>query len=272
MNNLSEIAENYLEVGIKKVNMSILKLFVLSILAGMFISFAAVGANTAASMIQNPGISRVLSAAVFPAGLAMVVTAGSELFTGNCLLIMPLLKGKIKLISMVKCLTVVYIGNFLGSVFVAYMCFIGNQYSLFNNFLAVTTVKSAVTKVSMSFESAFVLGILCNFLVCIAVWIGFVGKTVIDKIIGIYFPIMIFVVSGFEHSIANMYYIPAGLFVKQSSLYLNVINEAGINLSNLTWTQFFLNNLIPVTLGNIIGGFLVGFLYWFVFLYSKNRI
>lgn len=270
INNPSEIADNYLEIGVKKVNTPILKLFILSILAGMFIAFAAVGSNTGGSIIENAGISKIINSAIFPAGLAMVVVAGSELFTGNCLLIIPLLEKKINIKSMIKCLIVVYSGNFLGSVLIAFLTFYGNQYSLFNNYVAVTTVKVAASKTSMSFHSALILGFLCNFLVCIAVWIAFAGKTVTDKIIGVFFPIMLFIVSGFEHSIANMYYISAGLLAKQNEIYINIFNELSIDLSNITLNNFIFKNLIPVTLGNILGGFFVGFSYWFVFLNKKK--
>jgi formate/nitrite transporter len=143
---------------------------------------------------------------------------------------------------------------------------------MFSNSLAVSEISTAVSKCSLSFSDAFIKGIACNFLVCIAVWISFAGKTVVDKIIGLFFPIMIFVTAGFEHSVANMYYIGVGLFAKMNPTYADAATEAGVDLTNLTWGKFFVSNLLPVTLGNIVGGaVLVGVVYWFCYLQGKKE-
>lgn len=168
---------------------------------------------------------------------------------------------------MLKNWVVVYLGNMVGGIAVAAVCVFSHEAGLFNNGLAASMISTAVGKVSLSFGDAFLRGIACNFLVCIAVWISFAAKQVSSKIIGLFFPIMMFVLCGFEHSVANMYYIAAGIFAKGNAAYLEAATAAGTDVSGLTWGAMFTKNLIPVTLGNIIGGaVLVGLAYWFVYL------
>jgi formate/nitrite transporter len=262
-----EIASDLIGIGKKKAGMPVVKLLALGILAGMFIALAAVGANTASSMIENPGAAKLVGALVFPAGLAMVLIAGSELFTGNSLIIISVLEKEAPLSGLLKNWLCVYAGNFIGAVMAALLINLGNQPGLFGNQLAAFTIKVAAAKSSLPFINAFVLGILCNFLVCVAVWMNYAAKDIAGRILGMYFPVMLFVLSGFEHSVANMYYVPAGLFALSNPAYAEAAAAAGVNTASLTWGNFFINNLIPVTLGNIIGGaVLVGCVYWFVYL------
>ena len=265
MNSPAEVAKNYLAIGKGKTTNSVIKLLILGILAGAFIALAGVGATTAAVTIQSKAVAKLVGACVFPAGLAMVLVAGSELFTGNCLIIIPVLSGEATVGGMLKNWIVVYIGNLIGGIIVAAIAVYGHTADLFGGAeggLAAAIVSTANGKVGMTFGDAFLRGVACNFLVCIAVWISFAAKTVSGKIIGIFFPIMLFVLCGFEHSVANMYYISAGLFAKA---------EYGISADNLTWGAFFVKNLIPVTLGNIVGGAgLVGLPYWIVYLHQKK--
>lgn len=264
----NEVAANVINIGKKKVNTPPLKLFVLGILAGMFIAFAAVGANTASSVIENAGVSKLVGALLFPAGLAMVLIAGSELFTGNSLIIVSTLEGETSIGGLLKNWVCVYAGNFIGAVLVAWLVNGGHQLSLFSNALAGVTINTATAKATLSFGDAFIRGLMCNFLVCIAVWMSFAAKDVAGKIVGMYFPVMLFVLCGFEHSVANMYYVPAGLFALGNPAYAAA---ATADISGLTWGNFFLNNLLPVTLGNIVGGVvLVGVFYWFIYL-KKNK-
>lgn len=238
------------------------RLLAAAVLAGAFLSLAAVGANTAACMIENPSLSKLVSALVFPVGLVMILLAGSELFTGNCLLILPVMQKEMKLRHMIRCWLLVYAGNFVGAVLIAFLISRGNQFSLFGGELAVATIKTAVKKTSLSFESGLIFGILCNFLVCTAVWINCAGKTVTDKIAGMYLPVVLFVLSGYEHSIANMYYIPAGMLAMGNPTYAAMAAEHGINVTGMNMQNFIFGNLVPVTLGNIIGGgVFVGFMY-----------
>ncbi len=262
-----EVAEKYVGIGIIKAKLRTSKMFLLGIMAGLFIALAAVVSNTASSVITNASAARVVSGAVFPVGLLMVLLAGSELFTGNCLMIIPVLEKKLKIREMLKNWIVVYVGNFVGAVIVALIVYYSGQLDLFGGALAVTTIKAAATKCSLTFGKAVLLGIMCNFLVCIAVWISFAADDVAGKIAGLFMPIFAFVVSGFEHSIANMYYIPAGLLAASNSDYYAAASETVTNIANLSVGNFFLNNLIPVTIGNIIGGMiLVGCSYWFIYL------
>lgn len=267
-----EVAERYLGIGRGKAAQPIGRMLVLGLMAGAFIALAAVGANTAMSTVANPSLAKLAAACVFPGGLAMVLLAGSELFTGNCLLVIPLLQKEIGWGGMLRNWLVVYMANLLGSLLIVGLVAAGGQWGLFSGQLAVTTIKVAAGKVGLSFPAAFCLGVCCNFLVCIAVWISFAAESVGGKLAGLFFPIMLFVLSGFEHSVANMYYIPAGIVAATNPAYAQLALEAGVELSGLTWGGFFLRNLVPVTAGNIVGGsVLVACLYWYSFLYNSNK-
>lgn len=253
-----EIAQNYVEVCIHKVRLSALKMLVLGIFAGIFISLAGVAATTISVTIENPTLSRILSAAIFPAGLCMVLIAGSELFTGNTLIVMALLEKKVTLRQMLKNWFFVLLGNTLGAILISALVVYGHTPSLFGNSLAESIVSIAQTKVALGFGDAFIRGILCNTLVCLAVWMSFAAKHVEGKVMIAYFPIFIFVLCGFEHSIANIYYLFAGIFTAA---------EYQIAAESLNLFTVFFNNLLPVTLGNIIGGAgIIGFGYWAMYL------
>lgn len=272
MNSPAEVAKNYLTIGKNKVNTPIAKMFLLAALAGMFIAFAGVGATTAAVSIPLASVGKLVGAMVFPGGLAMVLVAGSELFTGNNLIIIPALQKEVSWGGMLKNWIVVWIGNFVGSILVAAVCVFSHQVSLFDNGMAVSAINTAVGKCSLSFGDACLKGVACNFLVCIAVWMSFAAKDIAGKIVALYLPIMIFVLCGFEHSVANMYYIAIGLFAKGNATYAAAATAAGADLTNLTWGNFFIKNLIPVTIGNIIGGaILVGLVYWFCYIRGTEK-
>jgi formate/nitrite transporter len=271
MNAPAEVAENYLSIGVGKVKLPLGKMFLLGIMAGAFIALAGVGASTASASVTIPSIAKLVSALVFPAGLAMVILAGSELFTGNCLLIIPLLSGKVSVGGVLRNWVIVYLGNLVGSLAVSALVVYSHQLSNFSGALAVSTISTSVAKCSMSFGDAFLRGVGCNFLVCIAVWIAFAAKDVTGKLVGLYLPIMLFVVSGFEHSVANMFYGPVGLFAMTVPTYAAAAADAGINTANLTWGNFIVSNLVPVTLGNIVGGCAVGAIYWACYLRKKKE-
>ncbi len=264
MNSPKEITQNYIALGTAKTKLPISKMLVLGILAGMFIAIAGV-ASTIASATLTGSVGKLIGAAVFPGGLAMVLIAGSELFTGNTIIILPVCCGQAKLSGMLKNWVTVYIGNFIGGLLIAALVVYGGTFGLFDNAAGGAAINTAVAKVTMTFDDALIRGILCNFLVCIAVWMSFAAKDVVGKVAAIFFPIMIFVLVGWEHSVANMYYISAGLFAAGNEAYLAASKFAS-DISALTWGSFFVKNLIPVTLGNIIGGsVLVGLGYWFVY-------
>ena len=261
MNTPAGVAANYLNLGMYKVRLHFWKMLLLAVLAGAFIALAGVGASSA----------KLISACVFPAGLTMVLLAGSELFTGNCLLIIPLLSKTVRLRGVLRNWIVVYCGNFLGAVLVAALAVYSHQLSNFSDTLAVSALSTAAAKCALTFGDAFLRGIACNCLVCIAVWISFAATDAIGKIAGLYFPILLFVVSGFEHSVANMFYVPVGILAKGIPEYAQAAAKAGVDLSGLSWQSFLQGNLLPVTLGNIVGGLAVGVIYWYCYLKDKKE-
>lgn len=253
-----EVAKNYVEIGYHKVKLSAWKMIILGFFAGIFIGFAGIAATTAAVTVDNPSVGRLLSACVFPAGMAMVLVAGSELFTGNNLIIISVLQKRVTVLQMLKNWFFVYIGNFLGAAFVAWMVVYSHLPALYEEHLALKMVALANLRVEQTFSEAFIRGILCNILVCIAVWAAFAAKKVSGKLMMSFWPVMVFVLCGFEHSIADIYFCVAGILTSHAY---------GIGAAGLNWGSFFVANLIPVTLGNIIGGAgIVGFGYWLVYL------
>ncbi len=254
-----EIARNFVEIGIHKVKLSAFKMFILGIFAGMFIGFAGIASTTAAATITNPSVAKLVGAMVFPSGMAMVLVAGSELFTGNNLIIIALLERKIKLLELLKNWLFVFLGNFIGAAFVAALVVYSHTPDLFDGALARKVVAAACSRVNQTFGEAFIRGILCNILVCIAVWAAFAAKKVSGKLLMSFWPVMLFVLCGFEHSIADMYFGVAGLLVA---------GEYDIAAQGLSWGSFLLGNLLPVTLGNILGGAgIVGAGYWLIYLH-----
>lgn len=262
MNTPLEVVKNYLKIGKTKTNLPFLKMLGLGFFAGAFIALAGLVSTAALVPVKAEFSAKLVKACVFPLGLATVVHTGSELFTGNCLLVMPLLNGSIKLKSMLKNWAFVYIGNLIGSVFVTVVCACSNFFSLYGKKMAESVVATAQGKVDLSFGNAFFKGILCNILVCLAVWLSFYGKNAFGKTVALFFPVMLFVLRGYEHSVANMYYIPAGILAAK---------KYGILTVNLNFITFFTKNLIPVTLGNIIGGSIIAVIYWFVYLKSAKN-
>lgn len=248
----AEIAESCVSIGKKKAALSVPKQLWLGVLAGMFIAFAGVAATFA-----NVYVNKLAGAMVFPAGLAMVLLAGSELFTGNCLMTAALLRREITAGAMLRNWVFVYLGNLIGALFVSCLTVYGGT---FDNAVGEALMATAASKASLSFGAAFLRGILCNILVCTAVWMSFGAKDMGGKVLAMYFPIMAFVVSGFEHSIANMFYLPAGIL-------LTLRNGAeAISVSGA-----LLHNLLPVTLGNIVGGAgVIALGYYCVYLKKKN--
>ena len=252
-----------------KTELPLLRMILLGIFAGMFIAGGASASSLAMHAISNVGIARFVAGAIFPVGLMMIVFVGGELFTGDCLMIMGCVHGKFPAAKMIKVLVVVYLANFVGSVLFAELVNLSGQYNYTAGLLGAFTIKVAMGKVSMSFAAAFASGILCNIFVCMAVLMAMAAKDIAGKVWAIFFPILAFVVSGYEHCVANMYYIPAGIFAKANSTYAAVAMESygytALQLESLNWTNFVVKNLIPVTLGNIVGGMVfVGLPLYFI--------
>jgi len=241
-----------------KTELSLVRMILLGVFAGMFIAGGAAASSVAMHAVSNVGLARLVAGIVFPVGLMMIVFVGGELFTGDCLMIMSCLHGSISLRSMLRVLTVVFCSNFLGAALFAALVSASGQYAYSSDLLGAFTIKVALGKVNLSFASAFVSGILCNIFVCIAVLMASAAKDIAGKTLAIVFPIMAFVVSGFEHCVANMYYVPAGIFAASNHAYVKAAEAAygytAAQLEALTWKSFLLNNLLPVTLGNIVGG------------------
>jgi formate transporter len=271
----ADIARKAEAVGVQKTRMNVPSLLALAVLAGAFIALGGMFATTVlagADGVVPFGISRLLSGVVFCLGLILVVVGGAELFTGNTLMVMAWAAGEVRLREMLRAWAIVYIGNFVGAVGTAALVFLSGQYLAGKGSVAGVALNLALNKVTLSFDHAFFLGILCNVLVCLAVWLAFGARSTTDKVLAVLFPVSAFVVAGFEHSVANMYLIPLGLFIKAwapAALWAEIGGDAA-NYAALTWPAFFVS-LIPVTIGNIIGGgVLVGLIYWFIYLRPRR--
>ena len=253
-----EITKKWQGIAQGKAALSIGKCLALGLLAGMFIAFGALGSAIASSAIGG-GLGRLAGACVFPVGLMLVVLAGAELFTGNCLMAGPLSCGKVKLSGVLRNWLFVYLGNMAGAYLMArIVCASG---FLWNEALFSSVVSTALNKCTLPFDAALLRGVGCNILVCGAVWMASGADGAAGKAICCFFPVMLFVLCGFEHSVANMYYIPLGITIRhswESSLplyrYPAVIALPEGFMENVTWSAFLLKNLLPVTLGNLIGG------------------
>jgi formate/nitrite transporter len=264
----AEMARRAEYLGVRKAEAKILPMFALAVLAGVFIAMGAMFATTVsagASGMLPYGLTRLLVGLVFSLGLILVVVGGAELFTGNNLIVMAWAGGKVSTYALLRNWVVVYLGNFVGSIFTAILVFLSKQYVFGGGSVGVSMLNIATSKVHLEFFQALVLGILCNTLVCLAVWLTYSARSTIDRIMAIIFPISAFVAAGFEHSIANMYFIPIGLFIKTFDPAFTAASK--VDVTDLTWGAFLVNNLLPVTIGNIIGGaVLVAAVYWAIFL------
>jgi formate transporter len=278
-----EMAARAEAIGIRKAAADFWTMFSLAILAGAFIATGAIFSTTVAAgaSVLPYGVARLLAGLAFCLGLILVVVAGAELFTGNNLIIMAWAARKVSTVRVWRNWIIVYGGNFIGAVLTVLIMLGTQQYMFSKGQVGLTALNTALTKVSYDPVQAFFLGIMCNALVCMAVWLCFSARSTLDKIASIIFPITAFVAAGFEHSIANMYFIPMGLLIKQfappafwaSAALANATPTpiTVVNFANLTWLNFLVNNLIPVTAGNVIGGAgLVGLVYWFAYQRGKK--
>ncbi|RKM60822.1 formate/nitrite transporter family protein [Butyrivibrio sp. XB500-5] len=261
MKSPAEIAQKYVQVGKAKAEAKASQTFLLAIMAGAFIALGGLGSQIASCLADNASSARVISSVVFPIGLFMVLVGGAELFTGNCLITIPVLKKETSPLKMLKNWVIVYFGNMVGGFIIAAIAAFGHIYSFGDGQLATNVVATAVTKSGLSFSDGLLRGILCNVLVCMAVWCSFAADELAGKVLALWLPVMLFIICGFEHCVANMYFIPAGFLAS----YVHGIPADGLSLFG-----FFVTNLIPVTIGNIIGGGLcVGAVYYGAYL-KKN--
>jgi len=263
----AEMAEKIENTGVKKVALDFWSMFILAILAGAFISM---GAEFCTLVMTKSGlgygVNRLLGGLVFSLGLILVVIAGAELFTGNNLIVLAWVSGKVSLGQLMRNWLIVYTGNLAGSLLTVMIMYLTRQWSFEGYSVGVTALNIANAKVNLLFAEALARGIMCNALVCLAVWLCLSARSVVDKIAAIVFPITAFVASGFEHSIANMYFIPLGILLKGEPEVLKAAGKTAADLVNLNWQRFFITNLLPVTIGNIFGGgFMVAAVYWFIY-------
>ena len=262
MSTPAEIIKNYADGGAKKTGAPAPKLLMLGALAGFLIGMGAAVTNTAAHAVGNVSAARVVCGLLFPFGLAIVMLLGGELFTGNCMLPVAVFERKATVAGMLRNWALVYCGNFAGALFTAAGCAFFGQLNYSGGGLAAYTIKVAASKCAMTPLNAAVMGVFCNLLVCAGVLCANSSDGTAGKILGAFVPVAFFVICGFEHSVANMYYVPAGLFALADAGYAAKAAELGVDAAALTWGNFFVRNLAPVTLGNIIGGAALGALMW----------
>ena len=249
------------------------KMFSLAIAAGAFIAFGAqVSLTVKTGNLMGWGFTQLIGAMTFATGLMMVVLTGAELFTGNVMMTFSVLEKKVKLMDLLRSWGIVYAGNFVGSLLLVALVFFAGMGHNGADGVGVGAMQTSFSKINLTFTEAFFRGILCNWLVCLAVFMATTSKRVIGKIFAIFFPIMTFVASGYEHSVANMFFIPNGILMKH---FPSVVAASGMTpdqLATMTWKGFLVNNLCPVTLGNIVGAFLfVVLLFWTAYLREEHR-
>jgi formate transporter len=264
----ADVARKAETVGVAKARMAAVDVFALAVLAGAFIALGAIFATTVASggSALPYGVVRLLTGLTFSLGLILVVVAGAELFTGNNLIVMAWASRRVSSVRLLGNWTIVWIGNFVGAFATAIIVYLSEQYAFGDGAVGETALSIAAAKTDLGFVQAIALGALCNALVCLAVWLTYGAHTTTDKVLAVIPPIAAFVAAGFEHSVANMYFISIGLLIKTDDTFVTGIDPAP-DLSGLTWQGFFADNLLPVTIGNILGGaVMVGAVYWFVYL------
>lgn len=255
---VKEVVEKYIEGCRTKSRMSSGRMFGKAVLAGMMIAMGAAASSVAAHTIPDVGLARLAAAVVFPVGLMMVILLGAELFTGDCLVAMSAFDGKERVNSVVRILVIVYLGNFFGATLLALFNSMSGQLNYSAGMLGAYTIKVALGKATISFSTGVVSGILCNILVCAAVLMAMCAKDITGKLVAVFFTIMLFVTAGYEHCVANMYYITAGLLAKNNPQYVEMaMNAYGYTfeqIEQLNVYNYVISNLVPVTIGNLIGG------------------
>jgi formate transporter FocA len=272
-----DMARKAEEIGVAKARMGRTTTLTLSLLAGAFIALGAIFstvATTGAAGRLPYGMTRLMAGTTFSLGLILVVVGGAELFTGNNLIVMAWASGKVASRDVLRNWSLVYVGNFVGAVLMAGLILLTRQHEMAEGQLGLNALTIAESKCRLEPVQALALGVVCNVLVCLAVWLCYSARSVTDKVLAIVPTISAFVAAGLEHSVANMYFIPLGLGIKHLAgpHFWQTIGHSATDFPSLTWPRFLLNNLLPVTLGNVIGGaVLVGLVYWSIYLRSPHR-
>ncbi len=268
----SDMAFKAQEIGIKKANLDFLSTLALAILAGAFIALGCIFftvSQTSAGVAVPWGISRLVGGVAFSLGLILVIIGGAELFTGNNLIIMAWASRRLSTWRVVRNWGIVYLGNISGAIATALVVFWSQHYEMAGGAVGVTALDIGLGKVNLDFVPALILGILCNTLVCLAVWLTYSSRTTFGRILAIIFPISAFVAAGFEHCVANMYFVPYAILIQAGApaAFWQAAGVSAASYDGLSWGGFFLNNLLPVTIGNMIGGVcFVALVYWVIYL------
>ena len=272
----AEVAQYTIEAGVKKATTPSKKVLASSFLAGAYIAFGALGSVGAAyNLLANPatyGLGKALAGLMFPAGLMFVLVAGADLFTGNILITLAALVKRVSWKQAFKNWSLVWIGNLLGGLLVGWLVSLSGVFDWSSGLYGGVIVKNAIGKVGITWGAAIASGILCNWIVCATVWMTYAAKDVTGKVLTGFFGVFLFVCTGFEHCVANMAYFFAGIFAKSNPVYLEMAHKTAEEASKLNLVSIFTNNLIPVTIGNILGGaiFVAG-VYYFLFLKEDNK-
>jgi formate/nitrite transporter len=268
-----EMAKRAEETGVSKASLDTMSTFALAVLAGAFVALGAVFSTVALAGAEAApwGLARVVAGLVFSAGLILVVVGGAELFTGNNLIVMAWAGRRIRTSALLRNWLLVYAGNFAGGVSVAVAVLVARVHEAGGGAFGVTALEIAAAKLRLGFWQAVALGTLCNVLVCLAVWLTFSARSTADRVLAVIPPVSAFVAAGFEHSVANMYFVALGLLIAAFDPAFVGAQGLGAQAQALSWSGFLLRNLLPVTAGNIIGGaVLVGAVYWFIYLRPRR--
>ena len=263
----AEIKEAVEKVGVKKANFPFLASFMLAIIGGGSIGFGALYYTIIASDAElSFATVRVVGGLVFSLGLALVLVGGAELFTGNNLIVMAWASGKVSTGTMLRNWTIVWLGNLLGSLGLVVLVFFSHHLDMSDGAIGLSILKAAVGKIRPDMMTLFVKGILCNVLVCAAVWLAYGGRSVTDKIVAVILPVSAFIAAGFEHCVANMYFLPLAWLLVQTGHAPANFDTSSITIAGIV------HNLVPVTLGNIVGGAgFVGAIYWAIYQAAFGR-
>lgn len=272
----AEIAEYTLSAGVKKATTPTKKVLISAFLAGVYIALGALGSVAASyNLLANPdtyGLGKMVAGLMFPAGLMFVLIAGADLFTGNILITLAALKKQVSWGQAFKNWALVWTGNLIGAMFVAWLVYASGVFDWSNGLYGGVVLKTAVGKAGIAFWPAFASGILCNVLVCATVWASYGAKDAIGKLSVGWLGVFLFVCTGFEHCVANMAYLFGGILAKANPLYLEAAHKTAADVAGLNFGSMFFTNLLPVTLGNIVGGMIIAAAYYFLFMNdNKNK-
>lgn len=267
----NEITEYTISGGEAKINRANMVVFLMAIMAGVYIALGAIASSTAAHAIADKGVAKLVTGAVFPIGLMFVVINGADLFTGNCLIAMACYEKRVKYVQFFKNLTIVLAGNFIGAVTFAFLQANSGMFTMSDGKFAAYVLKTAAHKATIPFSEALILAIICNVFVCAGILMMYAAKDITGKVLAGFFAIFAFAISGAEHVVANMYYVPAGIFTKANPELLEMSGIALEKLEGLTWSNFLINNVLPVTIGNFIGGLFIATMYYLIYIkYAKK--